>query len=329
VSQITDIPGLFSGTTRWIDVRAPVEFAAGSMPGAVNLPLLNDEERRQVGITYKEEGPDSAIALGHRLVSGAVKEERIQAWINEIRLHPSAVIYCFRGGLRSQTTQAWLQERGIHRPIVAGGYKALRKFLLEVIERETPSFRVVTGPTGSGKTAYLRSSGKPFLDLEAIARHRGSAFGSMAEAQPSQADFENRLAVELLGLRGSKEVLVEDESRLIGRCHLPDPLLQAMQRSPTLPLEVPLEDRVENILKEYVLTAPGESPPFESFRASVTAISRKLGHQRAQEIIGDINLAQARFEQDGSLEENKTWIRKILVWYYDPLYQFSLDRKNE
>jgi tRNA 2-selenouridine synthase len=332
VNQITDIPSLFSGNIRWIDVRAPVEFAAGAMPGAVNLPLLNDDERRQVGTTYKEEGPDAAVALGHRLVSGTTKEGRIQAWLEEIRSHPNAVIYCFRGGLRSQTTQAWLRERGVHRPIVAGGYKALRKFLAEVIEKEAPStkFRVVSGPTGSGKTIYIRSSGKPHLDLEAIARHRGSAFGSTEEAQPSQVDFENRLAIELLGLRGSEEVLVENESRLIGRCYLPEPLMRAMQQSPILHLEVPLEERVENIMKEYVVGTGGTiSPPFESFRASVNAISRKLGGQRAQEILGDINQAQSQFERDGGLDENKTWIRKILVWYYDPLYQFSLDRKSK
>jgi tRNA 2-selenouridine synthase len=332
VNQLTDIPSLFPGTTHWIDVRAPVEFAAGSMPGAVNLPLLNDEERRLVGTIYKERGQEAAVALGHSLVSGSVKEERIQAWMEEIRRRPDTVIYCFRGGLRSQITQAWLQERGFHRPIVKGGYKALRKFLTAAIEKEAPSikFRVITGPTGSGKTAFLRSSGKPYLDLEAIARHRGSAFGSTAQRQPTQADFENRIAAELLRLRGSEEVLVEDESRMIGRCYLPEPLMQAMQRSPLLSLEVSLEERVENILKEYVIGPNGpHSPPFDSLRASVSAISRKLGHLRAQEIIGDINLAQSRFEQGGGLEENKAWIRKILVWYYDPLYQFSLDRKNK
>jgi tRNA 2-selenouridine synthase len=124
---------LFFEDTPLIDVRAPVEFATGSLPNSVNLPILNDEERALIGTTYKTQGRETAIQLGHQLISGDVKEQRLQAWRSYIDLHPHAVIYCFRGGLRSQITQQWLKEAGIQRPLITGGYKAVRSFIIETI----------------------------------------------------------------------------------------------------------------------------------------------------------------------------------------------------
>jgi tRNA 2-selenouridine synthase len=317
---------LFVAGTRWIDVRAPVEFAAGAIPGAVNLPLLTDEERHEVGLAYKQQGQEAAISLGHKFVNGATKEARTQSWLRELEIHPQAVIYCFRGGLRSQTVQNWLSERGVDRPIVVGGYKALRRYLLESLDvsaREL-SFEVVSGPTGSGKTAYILASGRPYLDLEAIAAHRGSAFGARGP-QPNQIDFENHLALELLRLsKCDRPILIEDESRRIGQRAIPDRLFQKMQSSPKLRLQVPFDDRVENIFRDYILNSSlgehSDIAKFDDFRRSVNAISRRLGGLRAQEILNDLHFSQCEFAAGRSLDSNRVWIGKLLRWYYDPLY---------
>jgi tRNA 2-selenouridine synthase len=332
----SDFTSLLVGSTRWIDVRAPVEFQEGAIPGAVNLPLLTDSERHAIGLTYKNEGQEAAIRLGHELVSGRVREERVAGWKKEIEAHPDAVIYCFRGGLRSQITQSWLAEAGIHRPIIEGGYKALRQFLLAALETQIDklAFEVVTGPTGSGKTAYIHASGKPFIDLEDLAKHRGSAFGSLPEAQPSQVNFENSLAMALLKLGdGHEPILIEDESRLIGRCALPENLYAKIHASPKIRLEVPLEERVERIFKDYVLDSnlgkTQDPSKFESFQTSIESLARKLGGTRTQELLSDLENSRKDFETGKGLDSNRIWIRKILEWHYDPFYQFALERSEK
>ncbi|MBC7386241.1 MAG: tRNA 2-selenouridine(34) synthase MnmH [Cryobacterium sp.] len=315
---------------RFIDVRAPIEFIQGSIPGSVNLPILNDRERHLVGTAYREEGQAEAINLGHKLVSGNVREARVQAWRAEIEKYPNAILLCFRGGLRSQITQSWLLEQGIDRPLVPGGYKALRKFLLSVIDTRSPhlELEVVTGPTGSGKTKFLASQGRPFLDLEGIAAHRGSAFGAFERSQPTQIDFEHGLALEILKLPSDLgRVLVEDESRMIGKRSIPAPFFKKMRESPRLPIQVDFETRVENIFQDYVLdSALGRAHDvrrFDEFRAAVVAISRKLGDLRTREILGDISESEKAFTGGGGFASNREWIRKILIYYYDPLYKRS------
>ncbi|MFN7729058.1 MAG: tRNA 2-selenouridine(34) synthase MnmH [Bdellovibrio sp.] len=323
----SELAELFRRSTTLIDVRAPVEFAAGSLPGAVNLPLLIDDERRQVGTVYKEQGPQAAIDLGHWLVSGAIRGQRIKAWIEQIKKTPEAVIFCFRGGLRSQIVQRWLSEHGVDRPLIAGGYKAVRQVLLESLQTEASirQFLVVSGPTGSGKTQYLRSQGRVYLDLEELASHRGSAFGAREVPQPTQVDFENRLAVQMLRLPQSQEpILIENESRMIGHRHIPEALFAKMRSSPKIVLHVDFETRVQNILQDYVFASSlgqrGDADRFDQFRQAVLAISKKLGGQRAEEIMQDLDFSQKQFVLGGGLESNRIWIRKLLMWYYDPVY---------
>lgn len=127
--NLSDFRHIFLNDVPMMDVRAPVEFAKGAFPGVLNLPLMNDEERQKVGTCYKQRGQEAAIALGHSLVSGEIKNGRIAAWAAFAKVHPHGVLYCFRGGLRSQITQQWLQsEVGIAYPRVIGGYKAMRTF---------------------------------------------------------------------------------------------------------------------------------------------------------------------------------------------------------
>lgn len=333
---------MFLNETPLIDVRAPGEFAQGALPGAVNLPIMNDEERALVGITYKQEGREVAIKLGHDLVSGDVKEARVQAWQEQIHRHPGTVIYCFRGGLRSQITQHWLREVGIERPLIVGGYKKVRQFLTTEIEQfsEQRRFLMLTGPTGSAKTQILRKSAEFFsvVDLEAIAHHRGSAFGGWGRPQPTQQDFENMLSVSMIKTRArfpESGTLFEDESRMIGQRTLPESVFVKMRASPVLFVTESFEQRVENIFQDYVLGTPlaRESETealnvFAGYRQATEAISRRLGGLRTQEVLQDIAFSQESYLAGRGLEANKEWIRKLLNWYYDPLYSKSLEKRQ-
>jgi tRNA 2-selenouridine synthase len=197
--QSDDFRSIVLNETPLIDVRAPVEFAKGAFPHAVNLPLMDDEERRLVGITYKERGNAEAVKLGHTLVSGEVKAARIKAWNDFIDTHPDAKLYCFRGGQRSQISQEWIAQSGREIVRLKGGYKAFRNYLMEETERSITRFNplVLGGRTGSGKTILLHQL-ENAIDLEGLANHRGSSFGRTLVPQPSQIDFENALAYALI-----------------------------------------------------------------------------------------------------------------------------------
>lgn len=331
MNQLTakDFESIFLTCRPLIDVRAPVEFKAGSIPGAINLPLMNDEERHAIGITYKEKGQQAAIELGHQLIQGQVREQRIAAWKKAVESNPETAIFCFRGGLRSKISQEWIAANASEPPLVAGGFKALRRFLSQTIKSRVPEmrFEVVTGPTGAGKTDFIKSSGRPFLDLEGLANHRGSAFGEMETPQPSQVDFENAIAVELLKLAKFREpIFIEDESRMVGIRAVPAELFEKIRTSPSVELETPFEQRVANIFKTYILESKlgtrKDPSQFQNFRRSVIAISRKLGGVRAQEILSDLEHAESRFRQHGDLAPNRVWIEKLLRWYYDPRYSY-------
>jgi tRNA 2-selenouridine synthase len=333
---------LLLAVTPIIDVRAPVEFLAGSIPGSVNLPIMNDEERAQVGTTYKQKGQEAAVALGHQLVAGAVKEERVQAWVQFIRQNPTAVLTCFRGGLRSGTAQAWLVEQGIECPRIQGGYKVMRQFLLENIQAfcQSEKLNVISGATGSGKTLLLRSlkSFRKTADLELWAHHRGSAFGGYADGQPAQIDFENRLSLELLRNRRSQDrraTLIEDESRLVGRSVQPEALFDSLRASPVVMVEEPIASRVEVTYQDYILdSALGSNDEkasqevYTRYLQSLQKISKKLGGLRTQEVLRDLQNAHLDHSQGHGLDAHKVWIEKLLVYYYDPLYFGSLERRS-
>ena len=338
---------LFLRDRSLIDTRAPIEFARGSFPGAVNLPLMTDVEREQVGIRYKEQGEHAAVALGHELVSGQVKEDRIAAWIEQVKRNANAALFCFRGGLRSQTVQAWLASEGYHLPVVDGGYKALRAYLLNSLEEclcET-SLVVIGGRTGVAKTALLNQASDmlrlPVIDLEGLAHHRGSAFGKRAEPQPTQVNFENRIAIELLKLRngGHQQVIMEDESRLIGRCALPLTLQEKLRAAPLVVLGASLEDRVHHSWENYILSnyreqvalCDSHEAAFSAFatslRLSLANIQKRLGGARYQELSEVLEKALLAHSQ-GDPEQHKQWITVLLRDYYDPMYDYQLKSKQ-
>lgn len=326
-----------------LDVRAPVEFAQGAFPGAHNAPLMNDEERHQVGLTYKRKGQDAAIRLGHELVSGSVKDERVQAWVAFANAHPEGYLYCFRGGLRSKISQQWIAEAGIQYPRIVGGYKAMRTFLLESMQANInrSSFLIVGGLTGSGKTDVIRALPSA-IDLEEIAHHRGSSFGKHADEQPSQIDFDNKLAIAFLrheSTRPQTPIVLEDESRLIGRCALPLELRHRMQQDPVVLVEEETSPRVERILRDYVLDLSkqfrdrlGEDQGFEAYSArlleSLTNLQKRLGGERHSRLDGLMREALSVQKKTGDVDAHREWIRPLLVEYYDPMYEHQLKEKQ-
>ena len=338
----TDYRDIFLNDRPMMDARAPVEFAHGAFPGVVNLPLMNDIERQKIGTCYKQHGQQAAIELGHQLVSGAIKAERIQAWADFARAHPDGYLYCFRGGLRSQITQQWLRdEAGIDYPRVGGGYKAMRSFLLDTLEQAIGQcdFVLLGGMTGTGKTEVLVQL-RNGVDLEGHANHRGSSFGKRATGQPSNIDFENRLAIDILKKRdaGIEQFVLEDESRVVGSCALPLPLYQGMQQYPMVWLEDSFEDRVERILRDYVVDLSAEFCAVhgeegfalfsERLLESLNKVQKRLGGERHRRMLLLMEDALAEQARSGSVDLHRSWIEGLLREYYDPMYAFQREKKG-
>ena len=339
--QTNNFEALLLADTPLIDVRAPVEFENGAFPASVNLPLMNNQEREAVGICYKERGSREALALGYRLVTGEIKAHRVKRWCNFIALHPDAVLYCFRGGDRSRISQEWLYEAGCEIPRIKGGYKAFRRFILEELEGIgswcTPL--VLGGMTGSGKTILLHKI-EQSIDLEGLAKHRGSAFGHTIESQPTQIDFEHLLAAALLKKRkrGLSEIVMEDESRRIGKREIPQRLFATLQEAPLVILEAPMEKRVETIRQIYVIefqqqfiryfgSVAGIKKWEETMRRSFNAIQRKLGGVRYRAILSLFNEAFRLQRAHADFQGHTLWIEALLREYYDPMYAYQI-REN-
>jgi tRNA 2-selenouridine synthase len=215
-----------------LDVRSPAEYAQGHMPGAISFPLFSDEERREVGTIYKQENPEKAFTLGLSIAGPKMAGFVLKA----IELAPErkVSIYCWRGGQRS-SSMAWLLEQaGFQVNVLKGGYKAWRNHALDNLSSRTFPFHVVGGMTGVGKTEVIHALdalGQQVLDLEGMANHRGSAFGSRG-LQPTVEQFENELFASLEQLDPFKPIWVEDESKSIGRVFLPLFIWEHMQQSP-------------------------------------------------------------------------------------------------
>ncbi|WP_312515755.1 tRNA 2-selenouridine(34) synthase MnmH [Stutzerimonas nitrititolerans] len=332
---------LFLNDVPMMDARAPVEFAKGAFPGVVNLPLMTDLERQKVGTCFKQHGQTAAIELGNQLVSGRTKDERIQAWADFARNNPQGYIYCFRGGLRSQIVQHWLKtEAGIDYPRVTGGYKAMRHFLLDTLDQAAANedFILVGGMTGTGKTEVLARLDHS-VDLEGLANHRGSSFGKRATPQPAQIDFENALAIRLLKMQagGTRQFVLEDEARLVGRCSIPLALFQGMQRYPLVWLEDSLEGRVTRILKDYVIDLCAEfvveqgEEGFAAFaerlQQSLDNIHKRLGGENYKRLAAIMDQALAEQVRSGSVDLHREWIEALLRDYYDPMYVYQRQNK--
>ena len=342
--QRDDYQNILLDDTPLLDVRAPVEFKQGAFPTARNIPLIDDAERRDIGIQYKEKGQAKAIELGHELVSGKIRDARIADWVNFTNHHPNGVLYCFRGGMRSEITQRWIFDNaGIAYPRVKGGYKSMRRYLLDKLDSVTRDINPLTlsGRTGAGKTQLLQAI-EAKIDLEQIYHHRGSAFGHHATPQPSQVDIENQLAINMLKLKrqGLKTLVFEDECSAIGSRRIPDCLIHSLKQSSLVVLEASVGERVETIYNEYITTALneyqkelGKHGGFETWAKNLTTslekIQRRLGGQHFKSIKSILEYAISNHRKYNITIDHKAWIHDLLVGYYDPMYDYQLGRKSE
>jgi len=334
---------LFLNDIPMIDSRAPVEFARGAFPNAVNLPLMTDREREQVGTCYKNFGQQAAIDLGHSLVNDDIKAQRVQQWVEFAQQNPHGYLYCFRGGLRSQICQQWMREAGSDYPRIIGGYKAMRRFLLEQLDTicHVQPALILSGHTGSAKTELLHQL-PGAVDLEALANHRGSAFGKKPDGQPAQIDFENRLIIAILKIRHLtpyKTLILEDESRLIGSCALPLNLRELIARSPVVMLEADLDTRVEHTWLNYIMRKSaewqlyvGDTFAFDCFakdlRDSLQKIRSRLGGERYEQVRLMLEAA-LNAHAGGNPHLHRDWIRCLLEEYYDPMYAWQWQKNHE
>lgn len=344
------IRSLFLNDIPLMDVRAPVEYNQGAFPNSINLPLMNDQERHDVGVQYKRMGQEAAIKLGHKLVSGDIKQRRIEQWQEFAKHHPEGYLYCFRGGLRSRTVQHWLKESGVELPLVHGGYKAMRRVLIDELEQSINDSRFVIlgGKTGTGKTWLLKQL-SPSIDLEGMANHRGSSFGRFPDGQPSQIDFENLLSITFMKFRtrNIQRFWLEDESRLIGSLSLPQSLQTKMKQSPLIMLDEELPFRINVILKDYVIdlenfyhqffqsNSDGDYNRNDGFKAfssyllaSLERVKKRLGGERFQKINEQMQQALSEHQASGNVELHRLWIESLLSDYYDPMYEYQLEKKQ-
>lgn len=337
-----DYHELLVSNTPMLDVRAPIEFRKGAFPASVNAPILNDRERELVGTEYKKNGQSRAIELGDQLLTARLREQRINTWLEFINTHPNAVLYCFRGGLRSRIAQLWLAEAGVEIPLVVGGYKALRTYLITQLQAlcSTANIVLIGGRTGIGKTTLI-SQLDCSLDLEALACHRGSSFGALGENQPSNIDFENALTVSWLNLpqSASNTIVLEDEARLIGRVCVPDVLRQQMQVAPIAIVECDMAQRIEHCFADYVIDLLeryqqrlGHESGFTAFAEhhvnSLNKIRKRLGEQNYQKALQLLLETVNKHQQVNDTAGYYDFIELLLRDYYDPMYDYQLTKKQ-
>jgi tRNA 2-selenouridine synthase len=290
-----------------LDVRTPAEYAQGHVPGALNLPLFSDEERAEVGTLYKQASPERAFLRGLDL-AGA----KLSGYVREaVRLAPGRqlAVHCWRGGQRSGSMAALLSFAGFDVQVVQGGYKAYRQLVQHEIANRSYRYVVLGGRTGSGKTLILNELaklGEQVVDLEGMARHKGSAFGALGEApQPTVEQFENELLATLDKFDPQRRVWVENESRSIGRVFLHEGFFAKIKSGPLVSLEVPFEERVRYLVHGYA------NFPKEELLGSLEKITKRMGGQH-------VKAAREAFES-GDVEAATS----IVLTYYDKTYDHS------
>jgi len=295
-----------------VDVRSPGEFATGHIPGAVNIPLFDDEQRADVGTVYKKEGNLNAVLRGIDLAAPHMSDKLRKAL--DLASGGKLLVHCWRGGMRSEA-MAWLfSQGGLDSTLLNGGYKAYRNHILGDLGRERKYF-ILGGLTGSGKTGilrYMKSRGIQVTDLEGLASHRGSAFGALGQdPQPTSEHFANLLYDDLAAMREDEPVWLEDESRNIGTVFMPDSFSLRMQTAPVIALMMSIETRMPRLLEEYTTF------PAEAIMASVLKISKRLGGDRTREAVDALRKG-----------DYPTAVR-ITLEYYDKAYHYGLSKRPE
>ncbi|HEX8334232.1 MAG TPA: tRNA 2-selenouridine(34) synthase MnmH [Segetibacter sp.] len=299
-----------------IDVRSPGEYIHAHIPSAYSLPLFTDEERKIVGTAYKQESREKAIKhglefFGTKMVKMVEQVEKLCAPRND----KTVLVHCWRGGMRSAAV-AWLLDMyGFKVYTLDGGYKAFRQWVLQQFEQDYP-FKIIGGYTGSGKTellAEMKKSGEKVIDLEDLANHKGSAFGGIGQgAQPSPEMFENKLAIELMkaGNTSTETIWLEDESQRIGNINIPIEFWKIMRSRPVIFLNIPFEERLDNIVKGY-----GKDDK-EKLVNAVIRIKKRLGGLETKAAINFL------------LEDNLKESFRVLLSYYDKWYRKGLESRD-
>lgn len=297
-----------------IDVRSPSEFADSTIPGSLNIPLFDDAERAEVGTIYKQVSVQAAKDRGLELFSA-----KLPAFIKTFgQISGPKAVFCWRGGMRSKTTATVLELMGIRAYRLAGGFRTYRKWVVETLQQFEfkPQPFVLLGNTGTGKTSILRqlhNDGFPVLDLEGMAGHRGSIFGQVGLKPHNQKTFESLLASDLIKLQHSPYVLMEGESKRIGKAVLPEFILKKKEAASQIYIRLPIEERVRHIVEEY--------QPWEHKQELVQGfnhIKDRLHTPIAKEI--RVHLEEDRFEQA---------VKLLLEHYYDPRYEHAMQQYEQ
>ncbi len=301
-----------------VDVRTPAEYAEATLPGAVNIPLFTDGERAEIGTLYKQVGKQQARFRGIEIVSPRIPDYIRQAADLARQTDLPVIVFCWRGGERSRAMTSFFNLAGIPAKQVAGGHKAFRSHVLDYFDKaDWGRILVLRGLTGVGKTAILKrlgAEGFPVIDLEGLANHRGSAFGNLGlPPQPGQKMFEALLWDALRKIAGDGYVLVEGESRHIGRVALPPRLHAAMQVEPSLWLQTSMENRVRCILDDY----PARDEMKKEFERPILALKERLGGEMVERML---ELLRA-----GKWDE---LTRELMMKYYDPLYRHTFPERR-
>ncbi|MEI7530319.1 MAG: tRNA 2-selenouridine(34) synthase MnmH [Betaproteobacteria bacterium] len=296
-----------------IDVRTPAEFAEDHIPGAINCPVLSNEERIVVGTANKQDSPFEANKLGASLISRNIAD-LIQNQFYEKPKNWRPLFYCWRGGNRSGAIGHVLNQIGWRAQTLDGGYKTYRRFVIDELSHLPAQFnyQVITGPTGSAKSRFLEAvaaQGGQVIDLEGLANHKGSVLGGYIDAaQPTQRMFESQLLQALRRCQSDKTIYIEAESRKIGTLQVPETLLEKIRTSPCLEIQAPIEARIEFLIRDY-----------DYFIQYPEVLKTKLGHLK--EVVGVVKLAQW-----GKLIDRQDWpqlVKELLSDHYDALYKRS------
>ncbi len=292
----------------YVDVRAPIEFNEDHIPGAINLPIFNDEERKEIGTMYKMVGKVDAVKRGTEI--GGRRIVDIINSLAEIK-DREIVIYCARGGMRSGAVASLISSLGIKTYRIIDGYRSFRKIVMDCLAsiEIKPRVFVLQGLTGAGKTEILKIT-RNAVDLEDMAGHRSSIFGGIGLKQNSQKRFETLLWRRLEELENEEFVLFEGESKKVGNSHIPENIFRQMRGAPAIYIETSIERRVEIIRKEY--TGFNED---ERILKTVNTLRSKLGAAKTDTLI--------EFYNQGNLDE---FIKALLLDYYDTLYRHTLDK---
>ncbi len=295
-----------------IDVRSEGEYESGHIQGAVNIPLLNNEERVLVGTAYKKQGQQKAIKEGFRLVGPRLLEIITEA--ERVAESKEVLVHCWRGGMRSNNFSQFVAMARIRSQTLQGGYKAYRQQALLSFQKPL-QLAILSGCTGSGKSEVLQALKKQneqILDLEKLANHKGSAFGAlMMPPQPTTEQFQNNLFEEILKLDLSKRIWVEDESITIGKNSLPIDFWKQMQASPLVQMDVSKDIRISRLVNEYGIADRNE------FSLAMDKIAKRLGGQHLKAAKESLSTGDMASTID------------ILLTYYDKYYLGSLDKKKD